>query len=152
MSSLRLLTAACCLALTSGCGSDPEPAVPCPEASGEFPPTHCAYVQGRLTASGVPVTGVALRVDQFVPTLGYAYASDAAATDALGRFDLVVFRINQFSPPTNDPDTARVFLKVFSSREAARPGAIADDSLSVLMTFAPMGAPVDTTLAELSLP
>jgi hypothetical protein len=87
-----------------------------------------------------------------VPPVGYAYVSDAAATDARGRFDLVVYRLNQFQSPTSEPDTARVVVKLFASREAAKPGAIPDDSVSVLMTFAPMGVPVDTTRAELSLP
>ena len=152
MPTLRLLVTSCCLFWISGCGDNPEAAAPCPEPSGEFPPTHCAYIQGRLTASGVPVSGVGLRVDEYVPSLGYAYTSDAASTDALGRFDLVVFRVNQFSRPSTDPDTARVFLKIFADSAAARPGASPQDSVSVLLTFAAMGAPVDTTQAELSLP
>jgi hypothetical protein len=98
------------------------------------------------------VIGRGIRVDDYVPPLGYAYVSDAAATDAAGRFDLVVYRINQLQPPTSEPDTARVFVKLFANPEAAEPGAVPDDSLSVLMTFAPMGVPVDTTRAELSLP
>jgi hypothetical protein len=134
----------------TGCGND-DLVVPCPQPNGEFPPTHCAFVQGRLTAAGVPVSGVGLRVDQYVPSLGYTYASDAAATDAFGRFDLTVFRINQFQTEVQEPDTARVFVKLYSSPEAAQPGALAEDSMSVLMTFAPMGVPVDTTQAELSL-
>jgi hypothetical protein len=152
MSRLQILNAQCWLVCLAACGNDPDSAVPCPEPTGEFPPTHCAYVQGRLTAAGVPATGIALRVDDYVPPVGYAYASDAAVTDAHGRFDLVVFRINQFQPPTNEPDTAHVVVKIFANPEAAKPGASPDDSLSVLMTFAPMGVPVDTTRAELSLP
>jgi hypothetical protein len=152
MSTLRLLKVQCWLVCLGACGSEPDPAVPCPEPTGEFPFTHCAYVEGRLTAGGTPVIGRGIRVDDYVPPLGYAYVSDAAATDAAGRFDLVVYRINQLQPPTSEPDTARVFVKLFANPEAAKPGAVPDDSLSVLMTFAPMGVPVDTTRAELSLP
>ena len=151
MPTLRFLVASCWLLSIGGCGND-DAAAPCPEPNGEFPPTHCAYIQGRLTASGTPVSGVGLRVDEYVASLGYTYTSDAATTDAFGRFDLVVFRVNQFSGPPADPDTARVFLKVFPDSAAARPGATAEDSVSVLLTFAPMGAVVDTTRAELSLP
>jgi hypothetical protein len=152
MSTLRLLKARCWLVCLSACGNEPGPAVPCPESTGEFPFTHCAYVQGRLTAGGIPAIGRGLRVDAYVPPVGYAYVSDAAATDAAGRFELVVYRINQFQSTTREPDTARVVVKLFASPEAAKPGAPPDDSLSVLMTFAPMGVPVDTTRAELSLP
>jgi hypothetical protein len=137
--------------LMAGCGSEPSSGVPCPQASGEFPPTHCAFVTGRLTAAGAPVARAGLRVDDFVPPVGYAYASDAAATDAQGRFDLLVFRLNEFRPPSV-PDTATVYVKVYPNSAAARPGAAATDSLPVLMTFAPMGTMVDTTEVELALP
>jgi hypothetical protein len=154
MSTLRLTTGLYWLICITACGSgnDPAQATPCPDPNGEFPPTHCAYVQGRLTTAGVPVTGIGLRVDDYRPPFGYAYVSDAAATDAQGRFELVVFRLNQFQPPTTEPDTAHVIVKLYPTSAAARPGASAQDSTSVLMTFAPMGVPVDTTRAELSLP
>jgi hypothetical protein len=97
------------LAWVAACG-DPNSEAPCPEAEGEFPPTHCAFVQGRLTAAGVPIAGAGLLVDDLVPPVGYA---SVAAASARGP---------------------------------------ADDSLSVLMRFAPMGTLVDTTEAELTLP
>jgi hypothetical protein len=152
MPILRFLFVSCWLLWISSCGDDSDAAAPCPEPNGEFPPTHCAYIQGRLTVSGVPASGVGLRVDESLPSLGYAYTSEAATTDSFGRFDLVVFRVNQFVGPSANPDTARVFVKIFPDSAAARPGASADDSVSVLLTFAPMGAVVDTTRAELSLP
>jgi hypothetical protein len=83
--------------------------------------------------------------------MGYAYASNAASTDAMGRFGLIVFRENQFQPPAT-PDTATVYIKLYESAAAARPGAATDDSLAVLMKFAPMGTIVDTTYVELTLP
>ena len=138
------------LALTAAC-SDPNPAAPCPEASGEFPPSHCAYVTGRLTSAGTPTAGAGVRVDDFVPPVGYAYASNAAATDAQGRFSLLVFRLNEFRPITV-PDTATVYVKVYPDVPSNVPGSPATDSVAVLMTFAPMGTPVDTTEAELTLP
>jgi hypothetical protein len=139
------------VALAAACGGEPNSETPCPDPSGEFPPTHCAYVQGRLTAAGAPIAGAGLRVDAFVPTVGYAYSSSAATTDALGRFRLLVFRLNEFQPPAV-PDTATVYVKLYPSVGAAQPGAATDDSLPVLMTFAPMGTAVDTSEAELTLP
>jgi hypothetical protein len=90
-------------------------------------------------------------VDEYVVQISYAYSSTSTATDAAGRFSLLVFRVNQFAPATV-PDTARVLVKLYDNQARAQPGAAADDSLPVLMTFAPMGTPVDTTSAELSLP
>jgi predicted deacetylase len=139
------------VALTAACGGEPNSGTPCPEPSGEFPPTHCAYAKGRLTAAGAPVAGAGLRVDDFVPPVGYAYASSAAATDALGRFTLLVFRVNEFQAPSV-PDTATVYVKLYPSAAAAERRAATADSLAVRMTFAPMGTPVDTTEIELILP
>ena len=147
----RLTTLVGMLATAAGCGSEANSDAPCPEPSGEFPPSHCAYVQGRLTSAGAPVAGAGLRVDEFVPPVGYAYASNAAATDALGRFTLLVLRLTEFEPPAV-PDTATVYIKVYATAAAAEPGAATEDSLAVLMTFAPMGTPVDTTEVELALP
>ena len=138
------------LTLVTACSSEPSSGAPCPEPSGEFPPTHCAFVTGRLTAAGVPIAGAGLRVDDFVPPVGYAYASDAAATDAQGRFRLLVLRLNEFREPSV-PDTATVYVKIYSSAAVATPGAATTDSLAVLMSFAPMGTMVDTTEADLAV-
>lgn len=135
----------------AACGSDPNSGAPCPEVNGEFGPSHCAYVEGRIVRAGVPVPGAGIRVEQSVPVVTDAYASDLVGTDAAGRFGLVVFRLNPSQPPTV-PDTVRVQVKLYASEAAAGPGMPADDSLLVLMTFAPMGTPVDTTEAELALP
>jgi hypothetical protein len=149
--NFRLAVLVGILATTAACGSEQSSGAPCPEPSGEFPPTHCAYVLGRLTSAGTPIVGAGLRVDEFVPPVGYAYTSNAAATDPLGRFSLLVFRLNEFEPPAV-PDTATVYVKLYATTADARPGAATDDSLAVLMTFAPMGMPVDTTEVELTLP
>jgi hypothetical protein len=101
--------------------------------------------------AGTPISGAGLRVDEFVPPVGYAYSSNGAATDAQGRFSLLVFRLNEFRPPSV-PDTATVYVKVYSSAPAAKPGAATTDSLAVLMSFAPMGTVVDTSQTELTLP
>ena len=138
------------VAMAAACG-EPDSEAPCPDAQGEFPPTHCAYVKGRLTAAAAPVAGAGVLVDDFVPPVGYAYASNAAATDALGRFSLLVFRLNEFQPPSI-PDTATVYVRLYPSLAGATPGAAAGDSLAVLMTFAPMGTAVDTSEVELTLP
>jgi hypothetical protein len=137
------------VALTA-CGAGPNSEGPCPEAAGEFPPSHCAYVTGRLTAGGVPVAGAGFRVADFVPPVGFAYLSDDATSDAQGRFSFLVFRLNEFRTPAV-PDTATLYVKVYPSPPDF-PGPPTDDSVAVLMTFAPMGTPVDTTEVELTLP
>jgi hypothetical protein len=96
------------------------------------------------------VGGALLRVDELVLPSGYAYASNPTTTDATGRFGLLVFRINQFEL-LSAPDTTRVLLKLYASEAAAEPGATANDSVLVLMTFAPMGTSVDTTDVEMTL-
>jgi len=148
---IRLQALVTIVTLLAACGSEPSSRAPCPEPSGEFPPTHCAFVTGRLTAAGTPVAGGGVRVDDFVAPVGYAYSSNAAATDAQGHFSLLVFRINEFRPPSV-PDTATVYVKVYPSAAAATPGAATTDTVAVVMTFAPMGTVVDTTEAELALP
>jgi hypothetical protein len=146
----RFQLAITAVALLTACGGEPNPAAPCPEPTGEFPPTACAYLEGRLTAGGVPITGAGLRVDEFVPTVGYAYASGPAGTDALGRFGLLVLRINEFEPPAV-PDTATIFVKIYPTEAGAVEGVPPEDSVAVLMSFAPMGTVVDTTRVELTL-
>ena len=151
MSNLfRLGVALGVVAFAAACGG-PNSEAPCAEPSGEFPPTHCAYVEGRLTAAGAPAAGAGLRVADFVPPVGYEYLSSAATTDELGRFTLLVLRLHEFQPPSA-PDTATVYVKIYPSAAPAPPGAPTDDSLAALMTFAPMGTPVDTTQVELTLP
>jgi hypothetical protein len=107
-------------------------------------------VEGRLTAGGVPIAGAGLRVAEFVPPVGYAYASGPTPTDVLGRFGLLVLRINEFEPPAV-PDTATIYVKVYPTEAGAAEGAAPEDSVAVLMSFAPMGTVVDTTRVELTL-
>ena len=137
-------------AAASMAACDPNSDAPCPEIRGEFPPTHCAYVTGSLTRAGAPMAGAGLRVGLFVPSYGYQYVSDAVATDAQGRFRLVVFRMDAFQPPTV-PDTVTLHIKVYSGVSIEQ-HPLPIDSLPVLMTFAPLGTVVDTTQAELTLP
>ena len=63
------------------------------------------------------MAGLGLRVDDFVASVGYAYASDATSTDAEGCFSLLVLRRNEFRAPTV-PDTATVYVKVYSGSAA----------------------------------
>ena len=138
------------LVLTA-CSGAPNSEAPCGEPVGEFPPTHCAYVTGRLTAEGVPLAGAGLRVANVVEPVGYEYLSNDATADAVGRFSLLVYRLNEFRTPSV-PDTATVYVKLYPGPPPASPLAPTDDSVGVLMTFAPMGTPVDTTQVELTLP
>lgn len=153
ISRFRLIAVTSSLFWVAGCGTDPNSGAPCPDVNGEFGPTHCAYVEGRVTRAGVPVAGAGIRVDEYLSNVGYEYVSSPTGVDANGRFGLVVFRMNQLQPQSGGPDTARILVKLYASETAAQPGAAAaDDSLLVLMTFAPMGTPVDTTAADLTLP
>jgi hypothetical protein len=93
--------------------------------------------------------GAGLRVDEFILPVGFAYASSAAASDASGRFTLLVLRLNEFEPPPV-PDTARVHIKIYPSLAEAQQPAAPTDSFAVLMRFAPMGIVVDTTETELT--
>ena len=148
---LRLRVLLGTLAVTA-CSGQPNSEEPCPEPAGEFPPSHCAYVTGRLTADGVPVAGAELRVAVVVEPVGFAYLSSNASTaDAVGRFSMLVFRMNEFRAPSV-PDTATVYVKLYTSPPPAVLNPPTDDSVAVLMTFAPMGTPVDTTEVELTLP
>ena len=135
----------------SACSGGPNSGEPCPEPAGEFPPSHCAYVTGRVTAAGVPLAGAALLVAEFVEPVGFAYFSNAATVDAQGRFSLLVYRMNEFRTPSV-PDTATVYVKVYPDGPPPTHGTPTTDSLAVLMTFASMGTPVDTTEVELTLP
>lgn len=138
--------------LACGNGAGPELEAPCPAPQGEFPPTDCAYVEGRLSLSGgSPAAGRGVRVDSFVRSFGYAYVSDAVAADGEGRFQLLVFRINRFEAPTV-PDVATISVRLYSDAAAARPGAPPEASTAVPMSFAPMGAVVDTTRVEIVAP
>jgi hypothetical protein len=138
------------IAALTACGG-PNPEAPCEEPAGEFPPTHCAYVTGRLSVAGTALTGAGVLVSDVVEPVGYAYLSAGVATaDAQGRFSLLVYRMNEFRTPAV-PDTATVYLKV-ADGPAGGPRVLTGDSVAVVMTFAPMGTPVDTTEVDLALP
>jgi hypothetical protein len=55
------------LTILVACNGGPSSQAPCPEGSGEFPPTACAYVEGRLTAAGAPITGAGSVLMTFAP-------------------------------------------------------------------------------------
>ena len=97
------------------------------------------------------MAGAGLLVAEVVEPVGYEYLSDAATADAQGRFSLLVLRLNEFETPSV-PDTATVYVRVHPGGPPAAPLAPTDDSVAVLMTFAAMGTPVDTTEVELTLP
>jgi hypothetical protein len=123
----------------------------CPSLGGEFPPTDCALVEGRLlSAQGAALAGVGVRVDSMFHPIGYAYVSDGTTTDGQGGFRLTVMRVNRFQPPAT-PDTATVEIKLYR-RTAPPPGATPFAAAAVRMRFAPLGAPVEPTSAVLTIP
>jgi hypothetical protein len=137
-------TAACAEA------ADPFERSECPPPQGEFPPTDCALVQGRLVNSqGTPLAGVGVRVDSVLSPIGYAYTSGGVTTDSRGDFELIVLRVNRFEPPTT-PDTATVAIKLYQ-RPSPPPGEAFFAAVPVRMTFAPLGDPVERTNAVLTI-
>lgn len=126
-------------------GGDPD--ARCPAASGEFPPRACAIVRARaVDRAGRPIPSLGVRVDSYVREQGYAYASGGALTDAEGRFELVVMRVNEFTPPAT-PDTATVEIKAVAGT-TPRPGFSPAARTAVRMRFAPMGERVPPTTGD----
>jgi hypothetical protein len=122
----------------------------CPSLGGEFRPTDCALVQGRLlNVQGAPLPGVGVRVDSVLRPIGYAYTSPAETTDSQGNFYLTVLRINRFEPPTT-PDTATVEIKLYHVPDPT-PVSEPFAAVAVRMSFAPLGEPVEPTSAVLTL-
>jgi hypothetical protein len=62
-SRLQLVAGLGLLTWVAACGSDPSSGAPCPGGNGEFGPSHCAYVEGRITRAGVPVAAAGIRVE-----------------------------------------------------------------------------------------
>ena len=151
MRPLVLLAAALGLAACAG-AADPFERDECPPPAGEFPPTDCALVEGRvLNALRAPAAGIGVRVDSALLGTGYAYTSAAGVTtDNQGRFQLTVLRVNRFQPPAT-PDTATVEIKLYQ-RQNPPPGSTPFAAVAVRMSFAPLGDPVEPTAAELSVP
>lgn len=123
----------------------------CPALGGEFQPTDCALVQGRLlNAQGAPLAGVGVRVDSVVRPVAYAYTSPGETTDGQGNFQLTVLRINRLQPLAT-PDTATVEIKLYHVPDPA-PTSDAFAAVAVRMRFAPLGEPVELTNTVLTLP
>lgn len=116
----------------------------CPPPQGEFPNTDCAIIEGiAVDAQGSVLGGLPIMVDSAIASVGYAYASLSTATDASGRFMLVVFRVNRLKPRTV-PDTATVEIKAYNNGQP-RAGDTAIARAPVLMKFAELGAVVERT-------
>ena len=118
----------------------------CPPPTGEFPPHACAIVRGRaVDPDGQPIASLGVRVDSLVRERGYAYVSGGTRTGTDGWFELTVLRVNQFATPTV-PDTATIEIKALPDG-VPEPGFVAAARAPVRMHFAPMGAPVEPTMA-----
>ena len=145
--SVWLGAIAALLSTTSGTASPPLTVDNCPTADGEFPFTDCAVVEGMaVAADGRILSGLPIRVDSFVPPIGYAYASGATATGADGRFELLVYRVNRLKALTV-PDTASVEIKAYADPEP-KPSSTPIDRALVVMWFSPLGAQVTHTIAK----
>jgi hypothetical protein len=119
----------------------------CPSGQGEFPATDCAIGLGRAQDSaGSALVGLTIRVDSFVASVGYAYASGTAVTAADGRFELTVLRVNRLTPPAT-PDTVRIGLKAYRTPNPV-PGQAPLDQAYALLRFAPMGTRVPKSVAD----
>ena len=144
-----ILLAATLAAAACARAADPFDRSECPPPQGEFPPTDCALVEGRLlNPQGSPLAGIGVRVDSVRFGIGYAYTSGGVTTDGNGRFELIVLRVNRFEPPTT-PDTATVAIRLYP-QPAPPPGATPFGAVAVRMAFAPLGDPVEPTSAVLT--
>lgn len=111
---------------------------------GEFPPTDCAFVRGiALRESGAAWPRLIIRVGSFIPMVGYAYGSNAVATDSSGRFSLQVVRAYRRIPRT-DPDTATIEFHGYAANSSS-PVALA----LARARFVPQDSLVIVTDAEL---
>jgi hypothetical protein len=128
-----------------------QPDTRCPGPHGEFPPVACAVVSGVVKdRDGKQLARMGLRVDSFIPGVGYAYASNAHASDRYGRFTMIVYRINQLTPMT-DPDTASVEVKLHATLTPA-PRDVPLAVVLVLMNFAPLSERVEPAITDLRFP
>jgi hypothetical protein len=142
---LAMLATACVAGVPTG-DDDPQNASVCPPPNGEFPPTDCAIVWGTAKSpDGGALVGIPIRVDSVVGG-GWNYSSNTVVTGRDGRFNLIVFRVDRWVPPT-DPDTATVELKTYGPG-GARPHGVAIARAPVLMYFAELGQPVTPTVVD----
>ena len=138
-------------AIAAACvdSSAPRAEIPCPRASGEFPPTECAFLIAQaVTLTGAPLASMGMRVDSFSPPFGYAYEGGPATTDGLGRFQLVVYRWNHVGPEFV-PDTATLNVAIYDLPivlSPPRPRAL----VPVQLHFHPLGHVADTAHVRLA--
>lgn len=143
------------LGLVLACGSlispDPLQEVRCPTSRSEFPPVACALLRGVVRDStGRPLPGLGIRVDSFIPMAGYIYSSSPTTTDPSGSFSLKVNRQSHLILPAS-PDTASVEVKFYKDRTPL-PHTVGFAARLVRMSFAPLGALVDSTIVEFLVP
>jgi hypothetical protein len=80
---------------------------------------------------------------------GYMYSSNATTVGADGSFNLKVNRQSRLIQPTV-PDTATVALKFYETPTPV-PASVPFATRFIRMNFAPLGEPVDPTIAQLVL-
>ena len=151
MLTASLLAGVACAASTTE-PPPPRSDPPCVIHVGEFPPTDCAFLVGQLADSnGRPLAGFAFRADSFAPGMGFSFASSSALSDAAGRVQLLVFRVDRFRPVA-EPDTATVPLLLYLHLAEATALAPARTRTLVQLRFAPIGQIVDTSFIAVRFP
>ena len=140
-------------ALVAGCATstDVSSAYRCPRFN-EFPPHACAIVHATARdLDGRVLASMWVTVDSFIAHRGYHYAADGVTTKDDGSFELLVLRLNDYSPITT-PDTASLDIKLYPNAvDPLRDQSFIAKAL-VKMTFAPLEQTVEPFLGDIVFP
>lgn len=144
------------IALLLGCsalGLDGADLSRCPPPGGEFPPTACARIQGRLFGpSGEDMFRYRVRVGSSDPVTGTSFVSDVVTPDDGGRFALVAYQVDPLGPRVPPRDSVPIDLLVYLGERPIREGLPPIHSQPLVARFALLGAPVQTVVVDVRLP
>ena len=128
--------------------SEPEQDPVCPSSSGEFGLVGCAVLEGQIFGNlGQGLSDVNVSMRALRPC---SCTQSGGETDSQGRFR---FTVEQFEASETD-DTLSVMVRAAATGEQypqPTPTTFVTDSVEVLLTFKPVGAIPDTTVAEITL-
>ena len=138
------------LVAAAGCGSPAavqDDDIPCWAPGNEFPPSHCAIVEGQaVDMDGQPIPSIYLRTDSIYPSLGALYAPwMIGATDSTGAFELIVGRYNTLIDQViTSPDTVTLQIKAYLDPGPGQ-SEVPAAQVSVRMEFFPLFEEVKIT-------
>lgn len=128
--------------------SEPEPDPACPSGSGEFGLVGCAVLEGQVFNNlGQLLSDVSVSMRALRPCSCTQSGDD---TDSQGRFR---FTVEQFAASETD-DTLSIMVRAAATGDQypqPTPTTFVTESVAVLLTFRPVGAIPDTTVADITL-